>query len=134
MLKPAIACTLALFIGAAAPPTSRPIENSTSVVCVYTLLLAGHNIETGCARPLDVEREQRYSRVKLSLEAFIRANGPADSEAVFAGAARAARISDRTCPHPEADMLWQRMTEPSYEMFVRDFLATPRDPQVGICL
>jgi len=111
----------------------------SSIACMYMLLRVYHAELDYCRVALPKDREDRYQRLRASMEQFIRANGKNDPEAMIAGIddnIKRAITGLKSCQSDDFKLAQQAMdqlTAPSNEAQVRDSLKIPRDPQRGSC-
>jgi hypothetical protein len=114
-------------------------QAQTSISCMYMLLRVYHAELDRCKVSLPAEREDRYKRMRASMEKFIRANAKVDPEKIIAGIAdneKRAVASLSSCNSDDFKLARQaidQMTDFSNEKVVNDNLAYARDPQSGTC-
>ena len=114
-------------------------QAQSSVACMYMLLRVYHAELDYCRVALPKDREDRYQRVRASLEQFIRTNGKNDPEAMIAGIdnnIKRALAGLKSCQSDDFSLARQAMdqlTTPANETMVRETVKIPRDPQQGSC-
>lgn len=111
----------------------------TSVACMYMLLRVYHAELEHCRVVLPKEREDRYLRMRVSFEKYIRENAKGNPEAMIAGIAdneKRALAGLTSCQSDDFKLARQaidQLTDFSNERMVNDTLKIPRNPQAGSC-
>ncbi len=111
----------------------------TSVACMYMLLRVYHAELEHCRVALPKEREDRYLRMRASLEKYIRENAKGNPEAMIAGIAdneKRALAGLTSCQSDDFKLARQaidQLTDFSNERMLNDTLKIPRNPQAGSC-
>jgi len=128
----AVLVLISLLAGSAAHAES-------SVSCMYMLLRVYHAELDYCRVALPKDREDRYQRLRASMEQFIRSNAKNDPEAMIAGIddnIKRAIAGLKSCKSDDFSLARQAMdqlTAPSNEAQMRETVKIPRDPQRGSC-
>ena len=115
-------------------------HSETSIACMYMLMRVYKAELDACRVPLAKDREDRYQRMRASLETFIRTHAKNDPNRILAGIendnikrALAGLISCRSDDFKYAQQAMDRMTTPENEKSVQGTLSIVRDPQSGDC-
>ena len=128
----AVLVSISLLAGSAAHAES-------SIACMYMLLRVYHAELDYCRVALPKDQEDRYQRLRASMEQFIRANAKNDPEAMIAGIddnIKRAIAGLKSCQADDFKLARQAMdqlTAPSNEAQMRETVKIPRDPQRGSC-
>jgi len=118
---------------------STTAQAQSSVSCMYMLLRVYHAEMDYCRVALPKDREDRYLRIRASLEQFIRENGKNNPEALITGIdsnIKRALAGLKSCRSDDFSLARQAMDElttPENETLVRETVKIPRDPQRGSC-
>jgi hypothetical protein len=124
--------------GALAFAMATPSQ-ATSVSCTYMLLRVYHAELEACHVPLAKDREDRYLRLRASMEKFIRANAKNDPEKMIASVdnnIKRALAGLKSCKSNDfllARQAMDKLTAPENGKIVNGNLQYPSDPQVGGC-
>jgi hypothetical protein len=112
----------------------------TSITCMYMLMRVYKAELDVCKVPLAKDREDRYQRMKTSLETFIRAHAKNDPNRIIAGIEndniKRALAGLKSCKSDDfkyAQQAMEKMTTPENEKSVQGTLSIVRDPQSGDC-
>ena len=112
----------------------------TSIACEYMLMRVYHAELDACRVPLTKEREDRYQRLRASLENFIRTHAKNDPEKIISGIEtdniKRALAGLKSCKSDDFKFAAQAMdqiTAPAHEKMVQGTLGVPRDPMTGDC-
>jgi hypothetical protein len=112
----------------------------TSIACMYMLMRVYKAELDVCRVPLAKDREDRYQRMKTSLESFIRTHAKTDANRIIAGIENSnikrALAGLKSCKSDDfkyAQQAMDRMTTPENEKSVQGTLSIVRDPQAGDC-
>jgi hypothetical protein len=111
----------------------------SSIACMYMLLRVYHAELDYCRVALPKDQEDRYQRLRASMEQFIRANAKNDPEAMIGGIddnIKRAIAGLKSCQSDDFKLARQAMdqlTAPSNEAQMRETVKIPRDPQRGSC-
>jgi hypothetical protein len=115
-------------------------HSETSIACMYMLMRVYKAELDACRVPLAKDREDRYQRMRASLETFIRTHAKNDPNRILAGIendnikrALAGLKSCRSDDFKYAQQAMDRMTTPENEKSVQGTLSIVRDPQSGDC-
>jgi hypothetical protein len=115
-------------------------HSQTSIACMYMLMRVYKAELDACHVPLAKDREDRYQRMRASLETFIRTHAKNDPNRILAGIendnikrALAGLKSCRSDDFKYAQQAMDRMTTPENEKSVQGTLSIVRDPQLGDC-
>jgi len=128
----AVLVSISLLAGSAAHAES-------SIACMYMLLRVYHAELDYCRVALSKDQEDRYQRLRASMEQFIRANAKNDPEAMIGGIddnVKRAIAGLKSCQSDDFKLARQAMdqlTAPSNEAQMRETVKIPRDPQRGGC-
>ena len=128
----AVLVSISLLAGSAAHAES-------SIACMYMLLRVYHAELDYCRVALSKDQEDRYQRLRASMEQFIRANAKNDPEAMIGGIddnVKRAIAGLKSCQSDDFKLARQAMdqlTAPSNEAQMRETVKIPRDPQRGSC-
>ena len=128
----AVLVLISLLAGSAAHAES-------SIACMYMLLRVYHAELDYCRVALPKDQEDRYQRLRASMEQFIRANAKNDPEAMIGGIddnIKRAIVGLKSCQSDDFKLARQAMdqlTAPSNEAQMRETVKIPRDPQRGSC-
>jgi len=121
-----------------APAASAWAE--TSIACEYMLMRVYHAELDACRVPLTKDREDRYQRLRASLENFIRTHAKNDPDKIISGIETAnikrALAGLKSCKSDDFKFATQAMdqiTTPAHEKMVQGTLGVPRDPMTGDC-
>ena len=112
----------------------------TSIACEYMLMRVYHAELEACRVPLTKDREDRYRRLRASLESFIRTHAKNDPEKIISGIEtdniKRALAGLKSCKSDDFKFAAQAMdqiTTPAHEKMVQGTLGVPRDPMTGDC-
>ena len=112
----------------------------TSVACMYMLMRVYHAEMQACHVPLAKDREDRYQRMRVGLEKFIRANAKNDPERILSGIendnVKRALQGLKSCRSDDfkfAAQAMEQITTPDHEKMIVGTLNLPRDPMQGDC-
>jgi hypothetical protein len=112
----------------------------TSIACMYMLMRVYHAELDVCRVPLAKDREDRYQRIRTSLEQFIRTHAKNDPEKIISGIEtdniKRALAGLKSCKSDDFKFAAQAMdqiTTPAHEKMVQGTLGLPRDPMSGDC-
>jgi hypothetical protein len=121
-----------------APVASARAE--TSIACEYMLMRVYHAELEACRVSLTKDREDRYQRLRASLENFIRTHAKNDPEKIISGIEtdniKRALAGLKSCKSDDFKFAAQAMdqiTAPAHEKMVQGTLGVPRDPMTGDC-
>jgi len=112
----------------------------TSIACEYMLMRVYHAELDACRVPLTKDREDRYQRLRASLETFIRTHAKNDPDKIISGIEtdniKRALAGLKSCKSDDFKFAAQAMdqiTTPAHEKMVQGTLGVPRDPMTGDC-
>ena len=112
----------------------------TSVACMYMLMRVYKAELDVCHVPLAKDREDRYQRIRASLETFIRTHAKNDPNRIIAGIEndniKRALAGLKSCQSDDfkyARQAMDQITSPDHEKMVQGTLSIVRDPQSGDC-
>ena len=112
----------------------------TSIACEYMLMRVYHAELDVCRVPLTKDREDRYQRLRASLETFIRTHAKNDPDKIISGIEtdniKRALAGLKSCKSDDFKFAAQAMdqiTTPAHEKMVQGTLGVPRDPMTGDC-
>ena len=112
----------------------------TSVACMYMLMRVYKAEMDSCHVPLAKDREDRYQRVRVALEKFIRTHAKNDPEKIISGIEtdniKRALASLKSCQSDDfkyARQAMDQITAPDHEKMVQGTLSIARDPMLGDC-
>ena len=112
----------------------------TSIACEYMLMRVYHAELDACRVPLTKDREDRYQRLRASLENFIRTHAKNDPDKIISGIEtnniKRALAGLKSCKSDDFKFATQAMdqiTTPAHEKMVQGTLGVPRDPMTGDC-
>jgi hypothetical protein len=137
MRKTLIRCFLASAI-ALTPLAAAHAE--TSIACMYMLMRVYKAELDVCHVPLAKDREDRYQRIRTSLEGFIRAHAKNNPDKIIAGIEndniKRALAGLKSCKSDDfkfAQQAMDQITAPDHEKMVQGTLSIVRDPMSGDC-
>ena len=137
MRKTLIACLLSSAM-VATPLAAAHAE--TSIACMYMLMRVYKAELDACKVPLAKERDDRYQRMKASMENFIRTHAKNDPNRILAGIEndniKRALAGLKSCKSDDfkyAQQAMDKMTTADNEKSVQGTLSIVRDPQSGDC-
>src|SRR5258706_16390189 len=110
-------------------------QAQTSIACEYMLMRVYHAELDICRVPLAKDREDRYQRLRASLEQFIRTHAKNDPEKIISGIEadniKRALAGLKSCKSDDFKFDAQAMdqiTSPDHEKMEQGTLRIPRDP------
>ena len=116
------------------------VRAETSIACEYMLMRVYHAELDVCRVPLTKDREDRYQRLRASLENFIRTHAKNDPDKIISGIEtdniKRALAGLKSCKSDDFKFATQAMdqiTTPAHEKMVQGTLGVPRDPMTGDC-
>jgi hypothetical protein len=115
-------------------------HGETSVACMYMLMRVYKAELDACHVPLAKDREDRYQRVRVALEKFIRTHAKNDPERIISGIEndniKRALAGLKSCQSDDfkyARQAMDQITAPDHEKMVQGTLSIARDPMLGDC-
>jgi hypothetical protein len=115
-------------------------QAATSVSCMYMLMRVYHAELEACKVTLPKVQEDRYLRLRATLEKFIRANAKVDPEKMISGIEtdniKRALAGLKSCQSDDfkfARQAIERITTADNEAAVNSTVSIPRDPNSGDC-
>ncbi len=116
------------------------VRAETSIACEYMLMRVYHAELDACRVSLTKDREDRYQRLRTSLETFIRTHAKNDPDKIISGIEtdniKRALAGLKSCKSDDFKFAAQAMdqiTTPAHEKMVQGTLGVPRDPMRGDC-
>jgi len=137
----AVSLSIALCLTTASPARAEEASN----YCFWTILVESHALAVACGKPLDLQSEQRFRRIRKALETAIIRDAPLSPggssdkarSAIRQDAQRLESPNPTSCATPDAsnaiELLAQATTQ-DFEARLLSGLQTPKDPYAGDCL
>jgi hypothetical protein len=132
--------TSLLLSCALVPTLLAAAHGQTSIACMYMLMRVYKAELDACHVALPKDREDRYQRMRASLEGFIRTHAKNDPNRILAGIEndniKRALAGLKSCKSDDfkyAQQAMDQITTTDHEKMVQGTLSIVRDPQTGDC-